>query len=696
MTDNLIPKVSIILPVYNGSKYVRHSIESCLNQTFSDFELIIVDDCSTDNTPAIVQSYNDQRIKYIRNQENQRLPKSLNIGFSLAKGKYLTWTSDDNIYMPDAIERMVEVLDQNSCEFVYADIFALHDDSLLAAQHEKLRKPGNLKISNSVRACFLYTRNVMNTVGAYDPDMELIEDYDYWVRVEKKFKMGHISKPLYYYRYHDQQLYTARSREIKIIELLFKAKYDFIPHTEVNWYMRNFIMHNSKGAYPIKLLFTNLYYKPRINKLLKAYKASKLTFTEARVNFQKLTNGVRWDLTKKHIVLLRKLPHPAKGEWGGLECLMMDWLKRIDYQSCKVSIAVTSGWKNKFQTEMKGLPVCVVEFPFSLENKAFDRFKNMFRFLKMLKADQAIFFQAWLWEFRLPEILAGFLVTKNHAYMHENLGPPEPPRKSSKKHLGIFPGLAIWWHIPRLATNLRAHFCKYIITVSHELKSQLITLWGYPSNKIMVSHHGVNIDEYCPSKEKRLRIRNELNIETSETVIVMAARLTEQKRVDRMIEAFDIICQKNTQLTLLIAGSGPLENKLKELAKSKPCAQKIIFLGHVANVADYLKAGDISVLSSDNEGFGIALVEALAVGLICISTKCPGPSEIIHDGANGFLVDKSVAGVLDGLNKVLSLSIDKRNALSQTAREHAGNNFEINKNIYKVFGTLNLTYLGMP
>ena len=691
----LSSKVSIILPVYNGAQYIRQSIDSCLDQTFTDFELIIVDDCSTDETPDIIREYQDQRIKYIRNENNQRLPRSLNIGFSHATGDYLTWTSDDNIYLPEAIERMVNVLDDHKYEFVYADILALHDDRKEAAQHEHLQGPGKLNLSNSVRACFLYTRNVMNQVGKYDPDMELIEDYDFWVRVEKKFDMYHIDQPLYYYRYHKQQLYTARNREIKIIEMLFKVKYEFMDRNEVNWFMRNYIIQNSKGFNFVKLLQSKFYYKSRINRFLAEYKSGKQNFKETKAALHKLTDNIRWQLKKKHFIFLRKLPPFECGEWGGLECLMMDWLKRIDYQCCQVTVAVTEGWREKFEEEINGRPVNVVEFPFSFNSKPIVRFKNMLQFLRNLKADTVVFFQAWLWEFRLPEVLAGFFKTGNQAFMHENLGPPAPPSKTSKRHFRIVPGLAIWWHIPWIVTNLRAYVCKNIIVVSREIKDMLTSLWGYPANKVTVCYHGVNINKFCPSKDKRLKIRELLNILPEEKVIIMAARLTAQKRVDRMIEAFDILCRQHSQLKLLIAGDGPLENELRELAKSKACADKIMFLGHVTNVSDYLKASDISVLSSDNEGFGIALVEALATGLICVSTQCPGPSEIIQDGINGFLVEKSVAGVLRSLEKVMSLSDEKRNEISKNARAHAGSYFEINNNIYKAFTKLHLTYLGV-
>ena len=118
-------KVSIVLPVYNGEQFLSLSIESVLSQTYQNWELIIVNDCSTDNSPAIMEKYveKDPRIRIIHNAENQKLPESLNIGFRAARGDYFTWTSDDNMYKPDAIETMVSVLDTHpECGLVYCDM----------------------------------------------------------------------------------------------------------------------------------------------------------------------------------------------------------------------------------------------------------------------------------------------------------------------------------------------------------------------------------------------------------------------------------------------------------------------------------------------------------------------------------------------------------------------------------------------
>lgn len=107
--------VSIVMPVYNGEKYLKQSITSVINQTFKDWNLIIVDDCSTDSSPKIMNEYakSDNRIQVIHNKVNSKIPASLNNGFEKASGRYYTWTSDDNIYEHDAIEKMVNYLDEH-------------------------------------------------------------------------------------------------------------------------------------------------------------------------------------------------------------------------------------------------------------------------------------------------------------------------------------------------------------------------------------------------------------------------------------------------------------------------------------------------------------------------------------------------------------------------------------------------------
>lgn len=283
-------KVSIVLPTYNGAKYIRQSIDSCLNQTYSNIELVIVDDCSTDNTAEIVRSYTDERIRYIRNETNLRLPCSLNVGFKNSTGEYLTWTSDDNFYDKEAIMGMLTFLKNNNADFVYCDYFVFENDSL----EDKRNGEGSysdISLHNCVGACFLYSRNVKQVIGEYDPDMELLEDYDYWVRVSKKFTLNHIKEAFYYYRFHPKSLWCSRREEIRVIEFLFKLKHQFMPKDKVNWYLRDLMVRNS-GYFSkrIKQFFINIFLKKRINSILDSFVDRKLSFTKTRKELNKIIN----------------------------------------------------------------------------------------------------------------------------------------------------------------------------------------------------------------------------------------------------------------------------------------------------------------------------------------------------------------------------------------------------------------------
>lgn len=208
-------KVTIVLPTYNGAKYLRQSIDSCLNQTYKNIELIIVDDGSIDETRQIIRSYEDDRIKYIKHDKNEHLPQALNTGFKMATGEYLTWTSDDNYYAEDAIESMVVVLQTNRMiDFAYANYYIINDVSKVV-QSITVGPNDNLREYNCIGPCFLYRRKVYEAIGGYNPDALLAEDYEYWIRIFKRFRMGKLNEFIYWHRLHPKSLTGQYALEAK-------------------------------------------------------------------------------------------------------------------------------------------------------------------------------------------------------------------------------------------------------------------------------------------------------------------------------------------------------------------------------------------------------------------------------------------------------------------------------------------------
>ena len=222
-----MPKVSVVLPVYNGERFLRESIDSIIEQTFYDWELIIVNDCSIDRTKEIAEEYvlKDERICLISNSENLKLPCSLNIGFRRAVGEYLTWTSDDNIYLPRAFEQMVAYLDKIEVPMVCADMETIDEYGMVTGYFPKYDKV-QMICNDCVGACFMYRRNVLDQIGEYDSEWFLVEDYEYWLRVYYEYgEIGHIDAILYRYRYHEDSLTITRIREIKAKLHKLRVKY---------------------------------------------------------------------------------------------------------------------------------------------------------------------------------------------------------------------------------------------------------------------------------------------------------------------------------------------------------------------------------------------------------------------------------------------------------------------------------------
>ena len=248
--------ISIILPVYNGADYLSMSIDSILYQTYKNWELIIVNDCSIDDTLSIAKEYEkrDSRIKVVSNEKNLRLPMTLNRGFEEASGYYYTWTSHDNIYKPDALKKMKDVLEENiSYAMVYAD-YTYIDDSGKRTGEMKNAEPENIVRGNMVGACFLYTAEIAKKIGNYDQNLFLAEDYDYWIRIYLNGKLKHLSESLYYYRRHSKSLTETKKALVnmqtyKVLEKNFLPLYKVAKQNNMENFLFDQMLERVNPAY---------------------------------------------------------------------------------------------------------------------------------------------------------------------------------------------------------------------------------------------------------------------------------------------------------------------------------------------------------------------------------------------------------------------------------------------------------------
>jgi glycosyltransferase involved in cell wall biosynthesis len=202
-----IPKVSVLMPAYNADKYIVEAIESILNQTFTDFEFIIIDDCSTDKTWEIIQEYTkkDKRILAIKNEKNLGIAGNRNKLKKLAKGEYVMWQDADDISIEDRMQRQVDVLDKASSVGIvggYLQIFDETGDLSMRKYDSKdsvLRK-NIFRYSPVAQPASMIRKNVLDQVGDYDLNYPPAEDLDMSFRIGKNYKFSNVQKIVLRYR----------------------------------------------------------------------------------------------------------------------------------------------------------------------------------------------------------------------------------------------------------------------------------------------------------------------------------------------------------------------------------------------------------------------------------------------------------------------------------------------------------------
>lgn len=227
-------KISCILPTYNRADRLPNAIESVLSQSYNDLELIIINDCSTDNTDDVVNKYQheDNRIIYHKNSKNLKLPASLNIGHRMSTGGALTWTSDDNVFKVNAFSKMYEALNSGNYGLVYSEQDHVDENGNFLRRIYIPEDETKLYYENIVGACFLYKREVYEKLGGYREDLFLVEDYEYWLRIARKYKLKPVHESLYMSTIHKNSLSTKRAKDVqsKLKQLLKEyMQYDDIP-----------------------------------------------------------------------------------------------------------------------------------------------------------------------------------------------------------------------------------------------------------------------------------------------------------------------------------------------------------------------------------------------------------------------------------------------------------------------------------
>jgi len=213
------PKVSVLMAVHNGEKFVQEAIASLYGQTYQDFELIVVDDGSTDGTPEVLQQVKDSRTFIYRNAENQGLTKSLNKGLRLCRGDYVARMDADDVSAPERFARQVAFLEGHpDVALVGTPYHHIDAQGTVTAQIEVPSEDDQIREALKEKNCFghgtiMARRSALVACGGYDERFVWAQDYDLWLRMAEKHRLANLGEPLYYWRSTEECISHAKRQE---------------------------------------------------------------------------------------------------------------------------------------------------------------------------------------------------------------------------------------------------------------------------------------------------------------------------------------------------------------------------------------------------------------------------------------------------------------------------------------------------
>jgi len=273
------------MPVYNGEKYLKEAVESILNQTFKNFELLIFDDSSIDRSIEIIKSYSDERIKLIRNKENLGIVSNLNKGIILAKGKYIARMDADDISLNTRLEEQYQFMESYENIAVCGTWVKFIGVEKKWLEDNILKNPSN---PEEIRCCFLFNcvlkhpsvmirEKVLYQEGyQYNEKVNRAEDYDMWVRISKKYALSNVEKVLLKYREHENNISRVHKKEN--VKQANEIRKKLLLELGVKYKKKEFELHYElskihRREFPYQLLST---YSDWLQKIYNSNKGSRI------------------------------------------------------------------------------------------------------------------------------------------------------------------------------------------------------------------------------------------------------------------------------------------------------------------------------------------------------------------------------------------------------------------------------------
>lgn len=623
------PRVSIIIPVYNGSNFLKEAIESAINQTYKNIEIIIVNDGSKDDnkTENIALSYGN-KIKYIK-KENGGVASALNLGIKNMSGEYFSWLSHDDLYTPNKvkhqIEKIKELEDKKTlicCRHcvVSEDLKRLYENSFESKKEQLVYPALGCLFKGYIHGCgLLIHKSHFDRVGLFNEKLPTTQDYDLWFRMLRKQKVYLNDNCDVLSRSHDEQGSKKYLEDhikecdllwINIINTLTEKEKTEISGSTYKFYKEIYEFLNIYTQYKDCITYVKRLYSREIKKeIIKDRKRANEIFPSViSENFLELLTNEK----KKTRIIIGDY-----GDWGdkgGLNRVVANISNRLS-EFYEVYI-IASGEKSLgyqlndkvnyidmniikiHNGDINELSLLLLTLQIDIHIGVHNCSKYILEIYRQLKKDNI----------------------KNIAWNHE------------------------FYFIPYWNTSL-GDVLKDRLDVFKQLEA---VFWLTSFNEKVYSNIGSNgiVMENPISWEKP----EDVEYERNEKNIISIARFNDPRKcLDKLLEVFSIVLKTEPDAKLYVVGQYDLDIKCNNkditirelLTELKIPSENIIFTGFLSNTEELLKKMNVNVITSYHEGFGLIITETGMYKIPTIAYDDSGFEDLINENYNGFLTQRS-------------------------------------------------------
>lgn len=709
------PRVSIVIPAYNMAPYIGETLDSVLAQRFSDYEVIVVDDGSTDDTAQVLAPFMT-RIIYIK-QENRGLSAARNVGMQRARGEYISLLDADDLLLPEYLAKMVALLEADErTDVVYpnAVLFGLPRwegrlfqdvyPSTMPVTLEKL-----LARECTVFVSALFRRALLDQVGMFDEQIRWGgEDFDLWLRMAQQgCQFAFTTEPLVRYRKRDDSLSSSEERTAHSAIYIARKFLADRSHTPNEIRLAGIILREAQARLA----------KVRAKQLILArdFAGARQSLAQARQHYRsyKLTLA-QMALRFMPGLTARFVAHragPTEGQatiaffengiafGGAITCLaaLIQTLDRKRFRAVVLSshndedsrrvIEETKGKFVFFRQYRRSKRISDIAWWMGQRNPLL----RYFLLTPLLLGETAL--RVW-YGLKAWRLLAGQRVRIVHlnnsmAANQEGIVAAKLLGAKCILHLRAF-------EYPSLEARLFARWIDYFVPVSQAVADSLRQL-GIPSHRIQVIYDGIDRQACLTRAAEPL---NNGKHKFAELNIGVVGTLLPWKGQRIFIEAVAILVNemnvRDCRFFIVggeVPGAEEYNRELEELVAESGLSDRVEFAGHQENVFHFLERLDVMVHTSIlPEPFGMVIIEAMALGRPVIATRLGGPMEIIDDGLDGLLIRANDPRALAEAIYALISDPERRRQMAEAARRKVETRFTLDRfarDVEQVYASLN-------